>query len=61
MARWRLCNTISILTNFSDFLEMNYFKIPISLRKHLFKLPKAFKIGVQSLITGGSSEEQKHD
>ena len=30
----------------SDFLVMKFFEAPISLRKHLFKLPKTFKIGV---------------
>ena len=30
----------------TDFLEMKCFEAPISLRKHLFKLPKTFKIGV---------------
>ena len=35
--RWRLWNNISISPNFSDFLEMNCFKIPISLSKHYLK------------------------
>ena len=37
MSRWRLSNIISILPNFPDFLEINSFKIPISLRKHYLK------------------------
>ena len=34
----------------SDFFEMKCFEAPISLRKHLFKLSKTFKIGIQIAI-----------
>ena len=34
----------------SDFLVMKFFEAPISLKRPLFKLLKAFKISVQSSI-----------